>query len=133
MKPRLPMPTQCPVTGRPLEVTRLENPESGIVLEGRFIPNEFALLPDDQLEFLRLFIKVRGNLKEVERMLGVSYPTVRLRFENVLRTLGYELTQEEELPATAAAGDRAAILAALESGDITPEEATARLQALGKR
>src|SRR5690554_6119865 len=128
MKPRLPMPTQCPVTGRPLEVTRLENPESGIVLEGRFIPNEFALLPEDQLEFMRLFIKVRGNLKEVERMLGVSYPTVRLRFENVLRTLGYEVAADAGTPA-----DRTAILAALENGEITPEEATSQLQALGKR
>ena len=130
MKPRLPMPTQCPVTGRPLEVTRLENPESGIVIEGRFVPNEFALLPEDQLEFLRLFIKVRGNLKEVERMLGVSYPTVRLRFENVLRTLGYELT--DEAPAGRPA-DRSAILAALENGELTPEEATSRLKELGRR
>src|SRR5690554_4092403 len=132
MKPRLPMPTKCPVTGRPLEVTRLENPESGIVLEGRFIPNEFALLPEDQLEFMRLFIKVRGNLKEVERMLGVSYPTVRLRFESVLRTLGYEVAAESALE-SAAAGNRTAILEALENGEITPEEATSQLQALGKR
>ena len=132
MKPRLPMPTKCPVTGRPLEVTRLENPESGVVIEGRFIPNEFALLPEDQLEFMLLFIKVRGNLKEVERMLGVSYPTVRLRVENVLRTLGYELAAESA-PEVVPTGDRTAILAALENGEITPEEATRQLQALGKR
>ncbi len=130
MKPKLPMPVSCPVTGRPLEVTRLENPESGIVLEGRFIPNEFALLPEDQLEFMRLFIKVRGNLKEVERMLGVSYPTVRLRFENVLRTLGYEVAPEEPAPAHASQSD---ILAALERGEITPEEATTQLQAARRR
>lgn len=128
MKPRLPMPTTCPVTGRPLEVTRLENPESGIVIEGRFAPNEFALLPEDQLEFMRLFVKVRGNLKEVERMLGVSYPTVRLRFESVLRTLGYET--ESELPV---GNGRSDIVAALERGEISPEEAAAQLQQLGKR
>ncbi len=128
MKPRLPMPTTCPVTGRPLEVTRLENPESGIVIEGRFAPNEFALLPEDQLEFMRLFVKVRGNLKEVERMLGVSYPTVRLRFEGVLRTLGYET--ESEVPA---GNERSDIVAALERGEISPEEAAAQLQRLGKR
>lgn len=132
MKPRLPMPTACPVTGRPLEVTRLENPESGIVLEGRFIPNEFALLPEDQLEFMRLFIKVRGNLKEVERMLGVSYPTVRLRFENVLRTLGYEVGNDTAAENVSAAS-RTAILEALEKGELSAEEATSQLQALGKR
>lgn len=130
MKPKLPMPVSCPVTGRPLEVTRLENPESGIVLEGRFIPNEFTLLPEDQLEFMRLFIKVRGNLKEVERMLGVSYPTVRLRFENVLRTLGYEVAPDEPAPTHVSQSD---ILAALERGEITPEEATTQLQAARRR
>ena len=79
----LPMPTECPVTGEPLEVTRLECPTSGVVIEGRFQPNEFALLPEEQLEFMRIFIKVRGNLKEVERVLGLSYPTVRQRFEGL--------------------------------------------------
>lgn len=128
MKPKHPMPVSCPVTGRPLEVTRLENPESGIVIEGRFAPNEFALLPEDQLEFMRLFIKVRGNLKEVERMMGVSYPTVRLRFENVLRTLGYEVAPDAETPS-----GQSDVLAALERGDITPEEAASQLQALRRR
>lgn len=122
------MPTSCPVTGQPLEVTRLENPDSGIVLEGRFVPNEFALLPQEQLEFMRLFVKVRGNLKEVERMLGVSYPTVRLRFESVLRTLGYET--EADGPA---ADSRSDIVAALERGEITAEEATRQLQELSRR
>lgn len=127
MKPRLPMPTNCPVTGRPLEVTRLENPDSGVVIEGRFVPNEFALLPEEQLEFMRLFVKVRGNLKEVERMLGVSYPTVRLRFESVLRTLGYE-TEADAAPADS----RSDIVAALERGDISAEEATRQLQELSR-
>src|SRR5690625_3823083 len=130
MKPRLPMPVSCPVSGRPLEVTRLECPESGITMEGRFVPNEFALLPEEQLEFMRLFVKCRGNLKEVERMLGLSYPTVRLRFENVLRTLGYET--EELVPEEPADGQQA-ILTALEEGEITPEEATERLNRLRKR
>jgi len=130
MKPRLPMPVSCPVSGRSLEVTRLECPESGITMEGRFVPNEFALLPEEQLEFMRLFVKCRGNLKEVERMLGLSYPTVRLRFENVLRTLGYET--EELVPEEPADGQQA-ILTALEEGEITPEEATERLNRLRKR
>ena len=62
---RLSMPTKCPVTGEPLEVTRLECPSSGVVIEGRFQPNEFALLPEEHLELMRIFVKVRGNLKEV--------------------------------------------------------------------
>jgi len=128
MKKRLPMPVSCPVSGKPLEVTRLECPDSGVTIEGRFAPNEFALLPPEQLEFMQLFVKCRGNLKEVERMLGLSYPTVRLRFEDVLRTLGYETAElTEEAPAT----ERHSILTALENGEITAEEATKRLKRLG--
>lgn len=123
---RLPMPTHCPVTGEPLEVTRLACPSSGVTIEGRFIPNEFALLPSEQLDFLRLFVKVRGNLKEVERILGLSYPTVRLRFEALLKALSYEALAE-------AADERTEVLARLERGEISAEEAAARLRSLRRR
>jgi hypothetical protein len=120
------MPTACPVTGGPLLVTRLECEESGVVIEGRFTPNEFALLPSDHLEFLRIFVKVRGNLKEVERIMGLSYPTVRLRFEKLLLALGYEAGQD-------VTEERAVILDQLETGAIDADEASRRLQALTKK
>jgi hypothetical protein len=120
------MPTRCPVTGETLEVTRLRGPTSGVVLEGEFLPNEFALLDGEALEYLRLFVKVRGNLKEVERMLGVSYPTVRARFDAMVRALGYEVADET-------ADARGDVLAALERGEIAAEEATRRLQGLQRR
>ena len=119
-----PMPTRCPVTGEPLEVTRLRGPNSGVVIEGNFLPNEFALLDRESLDYLRLFVKVRGNLKEVERMLGVSYPTVRARFEQLLRALGYEAAPEEPRES------RTDVLARLERGEISAEEATRALKAL---
>jgi hypothetical protein len=125
---KLPMPTHCPVTQQPLEVTRLYCPASGVTIEGHFVPNEFALLPQEHLEFLRVFVKVRGNLKEMERILGVSYPTVRLRFENMLRALGYDLE-----PVEASREERGEILERLEKGEITVDEATKRLQALKPR
>jgi len=120
------MPTACPVTGEPLTVTRLECEGSGVAIEGRFTPNEFALLPDEQLEFLRIFVKVRGNLKEAERVLGLSYPTVRLRFDTLLRALGYEAGPDT-------GEERANVLEQLEKGDISAEEATRQLQALKRR
>jgi hypothetical protein len=122
-----PMPTRCPVTGEPLEVTRLRAPNSGVVIEGQFLPNEFALLDRESLDYLRLFVKVRGNLKEVERMLGVSYPTVRSRFEQLLRALGYEAAPEVSGEA------RTDVLSRLERGEISAEEATRALQALQRR
>ncbi len=129
--PRYPMPTHCPVSGEPLEVTRLASPTSGVVIEGRFQANEFALLPPEPLEFLRIFVRVRGNLKEAERILGVSYPTVRARFERMLEALGYDVPE----PKPAGTPDRAAadeVLSRLEAGEIDAEEATARLQALSR-
>lgn len=123
---RYPMPTECPVTGAPLEVTRLECPTSGVVIEGRFEPNEFALLPKDHLDFLRLFVKVRGNLKEVERVLGLSYPTIRSRFEGLLKELDYEASASLE-------DEQADIIDRLERGEISAEDATKRLQALQRK
>lgn len=120
----LPMPTECPVTGGPLLVTRLECEQSGVKIEGRFAPNEFAVLPQENLDFLRLYVKVRGNLKEVERILGLSYPTVRLRFERLLQALGYE---EAASPPTQ---DRSEVLDQLEKGEIDAEEAARRLKSL---
>jgi len=125
----LSMPTACPVTGAPLEVTRLESFESGVSIEGRFKPNEFALLDEANLEFLRIFVKVRGNLKEAERILELSYPTVRLRFDNMLLALGYELNQDDESATNSSNTD---ILDLLEKGEISALEAAEQLRALKK-
>ncbi|MFX6969214.1 DUF2089 family protein, partial [Acinetobacter baumannii] len=67
-----------------------------------------------------LFVKARGNLKEVERILGVSYPTVRARLDALLKALGYEAAEEGE--------DRLEVLEALRRGEISVEEAVARLK-----
>ncbi|WP_027881554.1 DUF2089 domain-containing protein [Meiothermus rufus] len=125
----LPMPTLCPVQGcgGRLNVHSLVCTHCRTEIRGEFQPNEFALLPPEHLEFLRLYIKVRGNLKEVERVLGLSYPTVRARFEALLRVLGYEY-QEEPSPE-----EKEAILSALEQGQISAAEAAERLRSLKKR
>ncbi len=128
-----PMPTQCPVQGcnGRLHVTGLVCSECRTEIKGEFQPNEFALLPPEHLEFLRLYIKVRGNLKEVERILGLSYPTIRARFEGLLRVLGYEY---QDAPETGPSPEeKEAILAALEKGQINAAEAAERLRALKKR
>src|SRR5690625_7785197 len=113
-QPKYAMPTHCPVSGKPLEVTALRSPDSGVSIEGRFQPNEFALLPQENLEFLRLFVKVRGNLKEMERIMGLSYTTIRLRFENLTNVLGSELTEQES---RGRAGGRSDIREQLEGGE----------------
>jgi hypothetical protein len=133
MQKRHAMPTHCPVSGEPLEVTRLQAPNSGVVIEGRFEPNEFALLDPTSLDMLRLFVKVRGNLKEMERILGVSYPTVRARFEALLHALGYEPTADSEpveAGGAAPSAERSAVLDRLQRGELSPEEAATALARL---
>ncbi|MFC4454642.1 DUF2089 domain-containing protein [Deinococcus sonorensis] len=119
--PRSPLPLPLPFPGvqeAPL-VTELRFEHADITVKGEFLLNEFATLTPENLDFLRLYIKVRGNLKEVERILGLSYPTVRARFDGLLRAIGYE----PELP-----DPRDETLRLLERGEITPEEATRRLK-----
>jgi len=116
-----PLPVRCPACEGPLAVKALFCPACGTEVYGRFALNEFALLPREHLDFLRLFVRARGNLKEVERILGVSYPTVRARLEALLKALGYE--EEGE-----AGQSRLEVLEALRKGEITVEEAVARLR-----
>ena len=114
-----PLPLPFPGVPEVPLVTELLFPAAGVTVRGEFTLNEFATLTPENLDFLRLYIKVRGNLKEVERILGLSYPTVRSRFDEVLRSIGYE---------PEAADPRDETLRLLERGDITPEEATRRLR-----
>lgn len=83
---------------------------------------EFCALNDADNEILRVFLASRGNLREVERHLGVSYPTARLRFDKLLEKLG--LAEEpEQVPLT-----RDQVLSEVASGALAPDEA-ARLLA----
>ena len=114
-----PLPIPFPnETEAPL-VTELRFQGSGTTVRGVFELNEFATLTPSNLEFLRLYIKVRGNLKEVERVLGLSYPTIRARFDTLLRAIGYE-------PELADPQDE--VLEKLERGEITAEEAARKLR-----
>jgi hypothetical protein len=66
----------------------------------------------------RCFYKCRGNIKEVEKELGVSYPTVKNRLEDVAGALGYK-----DGPETASSLKRQEVLDKLNSGEITVDDA----------
>ncbi|ANE42430.1 MAG: hypothetical protein JWQ08_255 [Deinococcus sp.] len=114
-----PLPIPFPDETEAPTVTELRFPSSGVTVRGDFTLNEFATLTPDNLEFLRLYVRVRGNLKEVERVLGVSYPTVRARFDTLLRAIGYEPEP---------ADPQSEVLERLERGEITPDEAARKLR-----
>lgn len=81
-------PADCPVCGDHLSVTRLGCGSCGSELGGVFAPCEYCALDDADSELLRVFLSARGNMREVEKHLGVSYPTARARFTSLLQRVG---------------------------------------------
>ncbi len=79
----------CPVCAHELAVTRLHCQSCGTTLEGDFSVGRFGRLNREQLTLLESFLRSRGNLREMERELGISYPTVRARVEALVRALGF--------------------------------------------
>lgn len=74
----------CPSCRHTLEVTELSCPHCHVQIRGRFQGHPGLSLTDEQLSFLRLFVQSRGNLRELERILGVSYPTVRSKLDDLV-------------------------------------------------
>jgi len=110
---------RCPVCGGQLAVRRLECESCETVIEGRFTQSRFDRLTPEQQEFVEVFLLARGNIKEVERVLGISYPTVRNRLDAVLEAMGHKVERD----AGEVAGRRAEVLARLDRGEITVAEA----------
>jgi hypothetical protein len=120
----------CPVCDHELSVTRLHCQECGTTLEGRFSVGRFGRLSRDQLALLESFLRSRGNLRDMERELGISYPTVRNRVEALVRALGLAEADPESMPSTGQPDDRRQILERLARREIGAEEAAAQLRGL---
>jgi hypothetical protein len=118
-------PRDCPVCGDQLAVTRLGCGSCGSELAGVFASCEFCALSDKDAELLRVFLTSRGNLREVEKHLGVSYPTARLRFAELLEKLGLGTAPEPDPRLT-----RDQLLSEVAAGALTPTEAQALLDEL---
>jgi hypothetical protein len=78
----------CPVCAGELEISRLHCASCGTTIEGEFGVGRFGRLTREQMALLESFLRSRGNLKEMERALGISYPTVRARVEALVQALG---------------------------------------------
>ena len=119
-----PVIARCPICSESLRVTRLECESCGTRLEGSFALGRFHQLSGEQLEFLETFIKARGNFKDVERELGMSYPTVRSRLDAVIRALGFPSQAEPDRETER----RKEILRELAEGRIQPDDAASLLE-----
>jgi len=149
-----PLPGKCPVCSSDLVVTRLVCPACETSLEGSFAPgasrlqeafsNEqlrsllpFSRLNQEQLYFVLTFVRCEGRFNRMEEELGLSYPTLRSRLDELIRAMGFEPSRSEEpadippgIPPGLSPEERQAILDLLEKGEINVEEASSRLRGI---
>jgi hypothetical protein len=127
------MPHRCPVCDHEMKISKLTCTYCPTKIEGEFSSCKFCRLPAEQLIFMEAFIKCRGNIKEVEKELGISYPTVRSRLDSVIEALGYAV-DKERVPENDKENSheesvrRQEILEALERGEVSAQEATRQMR-----
>ena len=140
----------CPVCTSELAVTRLRCGECGTTIEGEFSVGRFGRLTREQTQVLESFLRSRGNLRDMERELSISYPTVRGRVEQLVQALGFgprDQADTEGASGTAAAtteavadaktaeeitAARQAVLERLARHELTAEEAAEAIRTLGR-
>ena len=108
--------SKCPICSAKLRVIKLKCSKCQTVIENDFEFSKFESLSSEQLNFMEVFLKCRGNIKDVEKDLGISYPTVRAKLDDVVTALGYTVVKKP----TVGSKD---IIDMLEKGEITPEQA----------
>jgi hypothetical protein len=133
----------CPVCSSELAVTRLHCRSCGTTLEGDFSVGRFANLSREQTAILESFLRSRGNLRDMERELSISYPTVRGRVEALVRALGFGPRDGDDTAESGVAADLASasadisaargdILERLSKHEISAEDAAAAIRSLGR-
>ena len=111
------LPLTCPSCNGTMNVTELTCPDCDTRVQGEFPTSGLFQLSPEQLKFVEVFIRCRGNIKEVERDLKISYPTVRSRLDQVIQAMGYTIDAQEEDEHTEH------VLQSLESGELNFEQA----------
>lgn len=123
---KLRTPSNCPVCGGEYETTKLTCKTCGSELGGHFSGCDFCSLSDEDMNFVLTFLKCRGSIKEVEKEMGISYPTVRGKLDGVIKRLGLaESMSQEEIKE-----ERKKIFDRLNDGEITAESAAELLKNL---
>jgi hypothetical protein len=124
---------QCPSCGNPLIVTEMTCPRCQTVVRSQYDLCPFCNLTAEQTVFVKLFVQNRGNLRDMEKALGVSYPTVRGKLEEVAARLGGSplpsggVSSASPAPAEAE-NERRQVLRLIAEGKLTPQEGLAWLR-----
>lgn len=123
---KLKAPTNCPVCAGEYEITTLTCKKCKSQLGGHFSGCDFCNLSDEDAFFLMTFLKCRGNIKDVEKELGISYPTVRGRLDAVIKRLGlHGSISPQEMKE-----ERKQIFERLDKGEINADQAADLLKNL---
>ncbi len=109
------VPGNCPICKGETKITEIYCKTCETTIRGEFELCKFCRLNEQQKYFVEVFIKNRGNIKEIEKELGISYPTVRNKLDEVISSLGYKL----EKPAI----NQKEIIEKLSKGEINKDEA----------
>lgn len=129
---KYPVKADCPTCGDLMHVSRLECDSCGTSVEGNFFLHSMNRLPAESLAFLESFIRNKGVIKDIEVDLGISYPTVKARLDEVVKQLGYP-QQQGRLRPSQEREERRIILEQLRTGTISAETAAERLADLNER
>ncbi|HET6445331.1 MAG TPA: DUF2089 domain-containing protein [candidate division Zixibacteria bacterium] len=112
---------KCPICSENLEVTRLYCRNCDTELGGHFALGRLFHLRPEQLAFVEMFMRCEGKINRVEQEMGLSYPAVRARLNEVIRALGYEVGEAGKEPISEE--ERKELLSQVASGEISAEEA----------
>lgn len=118
----MPKTISCPLCDGRLEPVRLRCTSCEATVQGKLPVSGLALLAAEQQQFVEAFLVARGNIKEVERELGISYPTVRKRLDEVVLALGHTPMARRR--------DLEEILDAIDCGELSPQEGIAAMKSL---
>ncbi|WP_400243918.1 DUF2089 domain-containing protein [Niallia sp. JL1B1071] len=117
-----PVINDCPVCHQELHVTKLECGNCHTTIENRFHLSKWHAFSDEQMHFIETFILSRGSIKEVEKKLGISYPTVRGKLDDIIQIMT-EGEATERKASNISVERKADILGKLENNEITADEA----------
>jgi hypothetical protein len=111
------IPKECPSCGGNLSIIELQCENCNTVIKGKYVIPKLIRLQEDEMEFLISFLSSRGNIKEIEKELKISYPTVKAKLDNLLMSLGIKNRIETTTDF------KKSILDSIEKGEMKVEEA----------
>jgi hypothetical protein len=113
---QLSLPAGCPLCGEAIEVTQIKCTGCGSEIKGSFATAGLGVLPVEYQKFITVFLRHRGNISQVEKELGISYPTINKMLDGINKALS---SSGQEKPLT-----RKEILDSIEKGEMSVKEAT---------